>query len=149
MSEQENNLTQPNGLDALVNRERIRGQKRIIAEGTEPASVTPQQIEAVANDAELARQAWGLTRKDIAAAVGCTQRMIGDFLAARKTPDTSQLSIDVESWLVAEEQRRQRPEVSTFTMTNTVVTIKATANYCLDHKTIGLCYGPDSTGIGK
>jgi len=101
----------------------------------------------VRNDVEFARQAWGLNHRQLAAAVGTTERVTRDFLAGKLTAGAT--VIDFDNFLVAEEQRRSRPMVTDFTWTNVALTIKSVATYCLDNKTIGLCYGPDSSGIGK
>jgi DNA transposition AAA+ family ATPase len=149
MNDQEDNSTTPDGIDALISRERVRGSKRVIAEGTDPSNVTAEQIATVVGDAILASRKWKLTHKDVADAVGNRPRVIGDFLASREVANRAQLAIDIDAWLLVQEQTRSRPSVTDFTWTNTATTLKAMASYCQDNRTIGLAYGPDSAGIGK
>jgi DNA transposition AAA+ family ATPase len=133
----------------LIGRDRIRGASRVIAEGTDAAKVSEDQIAAVASDVEIFRRAHNLHRRDIATAIGYTAGVVSEFLNGNYKGNRGQLAIDLESWLIEEESRRSRDESTSFTWTNVAQLIKATANYCLDMKRIGLVYGPDSAGIGK
>jgi DNA transposition AAA+ family ATPase len=133
----------------LIDRERIRGAKRIIGEGTSAAEVTADQIIAVRNDVELCRRKFKISRKEIAQAIGYSHSVLTEFLSGTYRGNNAQVAIDAEAWLIEEESRRSRPQSTCFCWTNAALTIKATASYALDYKRIGLVYGPDSAGIGK
>jgi hypothetical protein len=135
--------------EALIGRERIRGASRMIAEGTDAAAVTDEQIAQVAADVELFCRSNKIARKDVAKSIGYSPGVISEFLAGRYAGNKAQVAIDVESWLVEEEQRRSRPQTTQFVWTNVAMDIKSTATYCLDKRSIGLVYGPDTSGIGK
>jgi hypothetical protein len=141
------------GADALIGRERIRGAMRVIAEGTDAAGVTREQIAQVAADVDLFAKAHKLSRKVIARAVGYdSPGVISEFVAGKYAGNAAQLAIDLDGWLVEEEQRRSRPATTQFVWTNVAREIEATAYYCLDggnDRKIGLVCGPDTTGIGK
>lgn len=140
----------PNLSNALIDRERIRGATRMIAEGTDAAAVTEAQIVQVAADVEAFRRAYkDLSGKKIAKAIGYSPGVISDFLKGKYNGNKGQVAIDLDTWLVEEEQRRARPETTQFVWTNVALEIKAVANYCLDKRRIGLVYGPDTAGIGK
>jgi DNA transposition AAA+ family ATPase len=140
---------QASPINPLIDRERIRGAARVIAEGTEPAAVTEEQIQQVAADAESLRRAHKVSRKTIAQAIGYSPGVISEFLAGKYAGNRGQVAIDLERWLIEQEQRLSRPQTAQFVWTNVAMQIKSVANYCLDFRKIGLVYGPDSSGIGK
>jgi DNA transposition AAA+ family ATPase len=121
----------------------------MIAEGTDAKSVTDEQITQVAADVELARRSWKIDKAAIAKAVGYSASTISEFCSGKYKGDRGQVAIDLDNWLADEERRRDRPATTQFVWTNVASEIKAVAGYCLDHKTIGLVYGPDTSGIGK
>lgn len=121
----------------------------MIAEGTDAATVTDEQIQQVANDVELFCRNHKISRKDVARATGYSPGVASDFLSGKYAGNKAQVAIDLEAWLVEEEGRRSRPETTQFVWTNVAMEIKAVANYCLDKRKISLVYGPDTSGIGK
>ena len=148
-----NDVRLPDAREALIGRERVRGAMRVIAEGTDAAAVTADEIAQVAADVDLFAKHHQLSRKVIARAVGYdSPGVISEFVAGKYAGNAAQLAIDLDGWLVEEEQRRSRPATTHFVWTNVAQEIKATAYYCLDggnDRKIGLVYGPDTTGIGK
>lgn len=142
-------MMNPNPNQALLDRERIRGATRMIAEGTDAASVTNEQIRQVAADVELFCKRHDIKGKALAKAVGYSPTTISEFLAGKYAGKSGQVAIDLEGWLVEEEQRRARPATTQFVWTNVALEIKSVANYALDRRSIALVYGPDTSGIGK
>jgi hypothetical protein len=138
-----------NQINPLLDRERIRGASRMIPEGTEAAKVTAQQIQDVAADVEAFCRANKISRKAIARSAGYSPGVVSDFLGGKYAGDNGKVAIDLENWLVAEEQRRSRPQTTQFVWTNVALTIKSVANYAIDKCAISMIYGPDSAGIGK
>jgi hypothetical protein len=137
---------QPN---ALIDRARIRGASRMIAQGTEAKNVTPDQITQVAADVELFCKANAVTRKAVATAVGYSAGVVSEFLKGNYKGDSGQIAIDLDDWLIEEEQRRAKQEKPQFVWTNVANHIRSIAAYCLDYKKVGLVYGPDTSGLGK
>lgn len=121
----------------------------IIKEGTDAADVTPQQISEVADAVELFRRQQRLTRKQIAAAIGYGHATISEFLAGKYKGDQAKIALNLQHWLIEEEQRAERPQTTQFVWTNVALQIKSVANYCRDKRKIALVYGPDSAGVGK
>lgn len=148
-SHHNNDFRPPDAREALIGRERIRGASRMIAEGTDAAAVTDEQIKQVADDVELFRRNHKIPNKEIARAVGYSPGVISDFLGGKYAGNRAQVAIDLENWLVEEEGRRSRPETTQFVWTNVALEMKAVANYCLDKRKISLVYGPDTSGVGK
>src|SRR5437879_680675 len=136
-------------LDRLIDRERIRGASRMIPEGTDAKTVSQEQVAAVAADVETFRRANRISRTAIARTMGYSAGVVSEFLAGKYNGDNAQVAIDLEGWLVEEEERRKRPATTQFVWTSIALQIKATANYCLDKRKIGLLYGHDSSGAGK
>jgi DNA transposition AAA+ family ATPase len=141
----------PVARDTLIGRERIRGASRMIPEGTDAASVTPEQIATVVSDVTLFLNAHkkSIDRAAVAKAIGYSPGVVSEFLNGKYGGKAGQVAIDLEAWLVEEEQRRQRPSTTQFVWSNVAEEIKATASYCVDYQKIGLVYGPDTSGIGK
>lgn len=121
----------------------------MIPEGTDPKAVTDEQITQVAADVEAFCREHKISRKALAQATGYSPGVVSDFLGNKYAGNKGAVAIDLESWLVEEEQRRSRPQTTQFVWTNVAMKIKAVANMCLDYKKIGLIYGPDTSGIGK
>jgi DNA transposition AAA+ family ATPase len=133
----------------LLNRERIRGASRMIAEGTDAAAVTDGADHAGGGDVETFINAHKISKKELAKRGRLAPGVISELPEAGSTPATRQVAIDLENWLVEEEQRRARPQTTQFVWTNVAMEIKATANYCLDKRKIGLVYGGHTSGLGK
>jgi DNA transposition AAA+ family ATPase len=136
-------------IDTLLDRERIRGASRMISEGTDASAVTTEQIDIVRNDVEIFCRTHKITKKALAEAVGYGHATISEFLKAKYAGNNAQVALDLQNWLVEEEDRRSRPQTTQFTWTNVALQVKSVANYCLDYRKIGLVYGPDTAGIGK
>jgi DNA transposition AAA+ family ATPase len=135
--------------EALIDRERIRGANRMISEGTDAAKVTAEQIAAVAEDVKGFVAHHKITRQDLARSIGYSSSVVVEFLKGTYAGNRGEVAIQLDSWLSEEETRRRRPQTTQFVWTNIAMEMKATANYCLDEQTIGLVYGPDTSGIGK
>lgn len=121
----------------------------MIPEGTDAKAVTDEQIASVAADVEAFSREHKISRKALAQATGYSPGVVSDFIGGKYAGNRGQVAIDLENWLVEEEQRRSRPRTTQFVWTNVAMKIKSVANLCLDFKKIGLIYGPDASGIGK
>lgn len=121
----------------------------MIAKGTDAAAVTEEQIQTVAADVETFIKANKITGATVAQAMGYSSGVVSEFLSGKYKGNKAQVAIDLDQWLIEEEQRRSRPTTTQYVATEVALEIQATANYCLDRRTIGLIYGPDTSGIGK
>jgi DNA transposition AAA+ family ATPase len=121
----------------------------MIAEGTEAKAVEESQIQAVAADVEVFRRAHRLSAKSIAKAVGYGHSTITEFLGGKYAGNRAEVAINLDAWLVDEEARRSRPETTQFVWTNVAQQIEGAAGYCREHRSIGLVYGPLTSGLGK
>ena len=121
----------------------------MIAEGTEAAAVKPEQISQIAADVETFRRAHKISRKSIAKSIGYSQGVISEFLDGKYAGDNASVAIHLDGWLAEEETRRATPATTQFVWTNIAQTIKGVAGYCRDKCCIGMCYGPETSGMGK
>lgn len=135
--------------NALIDRARIRGASRMIKQGTDAKDVTPEQIQQVQQDVELYCKANNVARKAVAQAVGYSAPTISEFLRGTYNGNAAQIAIDLDDWLVEEEQRRGKQQQPDFVWTNVARHIQSIAAYCLDLKKVGLVYGPETSGLGK
>lgn len=121
----------------------------MIAEGRDAGSVTAEEIEKIAADAEVFRRVHRITKQAMAEKLGYSPGVIVEFLKGTYKGNNGQVAIDVDAWIDDEERRRSQPELTQFVWTNVAIEIRATATYCLDERSIGLVYGPDTSGFGK
>lgn len=148
MSEQ-NQKSEPSQAAPLIGRERIRGATRVIAEGTDAATVTAEQIAAVAADVLLFVHARKVSRKAVARAIHYSEAALSGFLTGNYKGASAQIAIDLDSWLVEAEKRESLPQATCFAWTNVALLIKGAAHWAMDHRTIALVYSGESTGLGK
>jgi len=121
----------------------------MIAEGTDAAAVTPEQIRQVADDVEAFCRAYKVQRVVIAKAIGYTGGVISEFLNGKYAGNEGKIAIALDEWLVEEEQRRSKQQRTVFVETAVVKQIFSVATYCLDFRKVGLIYGPETSGLGK
>lgn len=118
-------------------------------EGMDAKDVTPEQIRQVAADVQLFIERTDYTGKSVATANGYSASVISQFLKGTYDGDNATLALQLDSWLIEAEQKASRPRPTQFVWTNVARAIEGTASYCLDEGTIGLIYGPDTSGLGK
>jgi hypothetical protein len=135
--------------NALIDRARIRGASRMIAQGTDAKDVTAEQLQLVAADVELFCKANNVSRKAVAQAIGYSPGVISEFLKGTYAGDKGQIAIDLDDWLIEEERRRDSKQTTQFVWTNVAKQIQSVAAFCLDMRKVGLVYGPETSGIGK
>ena len=121
----------------------------MIAQGTQATDVTEEQIQQVVVDVEQFIRSTGVTQKAIAKAIGYSDGVLSNFLNSNYLGNAGQIAIDLDDWLVEEEQRRTRQQKPDFVWTNVAKHIQSIASYCLDYQKIGLVYGPETSGLGK
>src|SRR5947208_1774887 len=100
----------------LIDRSRIRGASRVIATGTAVKDVTAEQIQQVASDVDMFCRTQSVTRQAVAEAVGYSPGKVSEFVCG--TYKGAQLAIDLDEWLIEEEQRRAKRQDTEFVWTN-------------------------------
>lgn len=136
-------------IDALMQRERIRGEARMLPEGTDVASVTEAQAKQIAHEIELFIKANSISRKELGRAIGYTPSVISDVLSHTYKGNWRKVIIDLDAWMEQEQKRIDAPVTTNFVWTEVAREIQTVANLVTQLRTIGLVYGPDTAGIGK
>ena len=136
-------------IDILLDRERIRGESRMIAEGTDPTTVTDEIAAQVIHQVKLFCDQHDVSRKDLGRAIGYSAATMSEVLKGTYKADTRQIVIDLDAWLEQAIKRLAAPRTTQFCWTSVAREIQTVANLVVQLGTIGLCYGPDTSGIGK
>lgn len=121
----------------------------MIAQGTEPKDVTPEQIQRVADDLAGFLKRYNISRKAAATAIGYSASVISEFIKGTYAGNKGQVAIDTDDWLVDEEKRREDHQGTQFIWTNVARHIEGVASFCIEKGKVGLIYGPETSGIGK
>ena len=135
--------------DHLADRSRVQGASRILAEGTEPASVTAEQSRQVLAAVAEYRARAGLSVAQIGKAVGYARSTLYQVLSGKYSGDARQIIVDLDRWLEDEQKAAEAPRRTEFVWTQVAQEIKTVADAAIHLRTIGLVYGPDTSGIGK
>lgn len=136
-------------IDRLMDRGRIKGESRMIPEGTDAAAVTREQAQAVI-DAILAYIAeTKLSRSSIARDINIAASTLGTVLNWKYPGNWREIVIDLDRWLEAQQKRDAAPKTTDFCWTEVAKEILTVADIASTLKTIGLVYGPTTSGIGK
>lgn len=133
----------------LLDRERIRGATRMIPEGTPEDRVSDDQISAVREQVNKYARAVQMSRDTVGKAIGMSGPTISEFLGGKYRGNNAKLAIELDSWLEAEYKRQDAPSTVRFVWTGVARQIQAVANICRQTRTIGMVYGPETSGIGK
>lgn len=135
-------------MDALQEGTRV-GSSRMIAEGTTPDQVTKDQAQAVIDAALEYLQRTNKSRTSVAKSIGIAASTLGQVLSWKYIGAWQQIIIDLDRWLIEEQDRDAAPRASTFIWTKVADEIRVVADIASTLKTIGLVYGPETSGIGK
>jgi hypothetical protein len=136
-------------IDILLERERVRGASRMIAEGTDVEAVTDDKARVVIAQVEAFCAEHKVSRKDLGRAIGFSASVMSEVLARKYKGDWRPIVIQLDAWLEAEIKRRSAPATTRFVWTSVAREIQTVASLVSSLKTIGLVYGPDTSGIGK
>lgn len=121
----------------------------MIAQGTAPTDVTPDQVQRVADDLAGFLKRYNISRKAAATAIGYSASVITEFIKGTYAGNVGQVAIDTDDWLTDEEKRREDHQGTHFVWTNVARHIEAVASFCIEKGKVGLIYGPETSGIGK
>jgi hypothetical protein len=136
-------------MDQLLNANRIRGESRLIREGTAAEAITQELATAVGQAVNKYRVESGHSLNGIARAIGWSVTPLSTFLKGRYAGDWQALAIDLDTWLEDQKKHDAMPRPATFVWTQVAREILTIADAAIHLRKIGLVYGPDSSGIGK
>ena len=123
----------------------------MIPDNTAPENITPEQHEAVRRAVLDYIDASGktMTRTKVAQAVGISLPTLSQVLNGRYPGNWQDIVLDLDRWLEQQIKRDAAPRVTSFVWTSIAQEIRTVAETACILKTIGLVYGPDTSGIGK
>jgi hypothetical protein len=136
-------------IDQLVQSNRIKGASRIIPDDTLPDAVNDEQSAAVVQSVLDYISAAGMSRSAVARSIGLSPTVVGLVLSLTYKGNQKQILIDLDLWLESQIRRDEAPKVSSFVWTKVAEEIRTIADVASTLKTIGLVYGPESSGFGK
>lgn len=136
-------------MESLTDGTRITGESRMIRENTAPEGVTRDMAEAVINAVLAYIDQTGITRTAIARSLGIGAPTLGSVLSWKYTGAWQSIILDLDRWLEEQQKRDAVPRASVFVWTKVAQEIRTVADIASTLKTIGLVYGPETSGMGK
>jgi DNA transposition AAA+ family ATPase len=136
-------------MDQLKDQSRIRGESRMIIEGTDPAAISKEAAQRVIDAILLYIQETKITRSSIARSLGVAPSTLGQVLNWKYIGSWQDIIADLDRWLDDQKKRDQAPRTTSFVSTAVAEEIKTIADMAVALGTIGLVYGPTTSGIGK
>jgi hypothetical protein len=136
-------------MDRLSERARVRGASRTLPEGATAADVTPQIAAEVVRLVREYKRERNLTLKQIARGVALAESTISQVLAGKYAGDARAVVIDLDRWLDEQQSIDAAPKPASFVWTGVARKIETVARAAVEMRTIGLVYGPETSGLGK
>jgi hypothetical protein len=136
-------------MEKLTDETRIKGASRMIADNTPPDAVTKEDAQAVITNTLAYIEQSGVTRTSIARSLGVAASTLGQVINWKYVGAWQQIIIDLDRWLEEQQKRDAAPKASSFVWTKVAQEIRTVADMASTLKTIGLVYGPNTSGIGK
>ena len=121
----------------------------MIPEGTKPEAVTKELAADVIDAVNAYKAGTSMSLSAIGKAVGYAGSVVSQVLASKYAGDWRQVIIDLDRWLDEQIKRDAAPKATEFVWTTVAQEIKTVADIAVQLSTIGLVYGPDTSGIGK
>ncbi len=140
-------MTDP--IDILLDRERIKGASRMIPDNTAPEAVTDSQRAEVVHQVSLYCKQHDITRRQLGRAINYSPETVSEVLKGTYKADSAGIIIEMDHWLEQEIRRRNAPRTMQFVWTSVAREIELVANATIELGTIGMIYGPETSGIGK
>lgn len=142
-------MSNADNFNVLLDRERIRGATRMIPEGTDADQVTDEQIAHVVHQVQLFCDQAEVSQAQLGRAIGVSASRVSEVLKGTYKADRRPLILQLDAWLEQELKRLAAPATTRFVWTSVAREIQTVAQLAVQLKTIGLAYGPDTSGIGK
>jgi hypothetical protein len=138
-------------INALEERERVRGRTRMYPEGTDASSVTEAGAKQVIHEVELYRNRKGfkISLKQIGRDVGYSPPVISEVLSMSYNGDWKGIVLDLDRWLEARRKRDEAPQTAQYVLTEVAREIHTVGNLAMHGHMIALVFSPESSGIGK
>lgn len=136
-------------MDQLMDANRIRSETRMFPEGTKPEAVTQETAAEVVKKVGAYRDRTGRTYASIARSIGVASSTLSAVLKGSYPGRWQEVILDLDRWLDGEVKHEAAPKPAEFVMTTVAQEIMTIADAACTLRTIGLVYGPDSSGIGK
>jgi DNA transposition AAA+ family ATPase len=138
-------------IDRLMDEGRILGESRMIAENTLPEQVTDEQAQCVRNlvNDYIQASAGRWNRTKVAKAIGCAATTLSTILNGNYPGNVRHWLIELDKWIEEQKKRDAAPRVNDFVWTTVAEEIKTVADAASHLGTIGLVYGPETSGMGK
>jgi hypothetical protein len=136
-------------MDRLTDGTRIKGKSRMIPDNTPPDAVNNDHAQAVIDKTLAYIQSSGISRTLIARSLGIAASSLGQVLNWKYAGQWQQIIIDLDRWLEQQINRDAAPATAKFVWTKVANDILAVAKAAVTLKTIGLVYGPETSGMGK
>jgi hypothetical protein len=136
-------------MERLTDETRIKGATRMFAEDKTPESVSDDDAQNVISAVRSYIDASGITRAAIAKSLSIAGSTLGSVLNGNYIGQWQKILIDLDRWLEEQQKRDAAPKASTFVWTKVAQEIRTVADIACTLKTIGLVYGPNTSGIGK
>lgn len=147
MSDDPNNQQHP--MDRLTEQARIRGESRMIPEGKDLSAVTPAIAAEVIRRVEHYKREKKLTLEQIAKGIGMKPSTISQVLSGKYQADARAILVDLDRWLEDQQKIDLAPKPASFVWTSVAREIETIARAAVELRTIGLVYGPETSGLGK
>jgi DNA transposition AAA+ family ATPase len=136
-------------IDQLADQARVIGPTRVIADGAAVDTVTTDQGEAVIDAVNTYLSDAGMSRGALARSLGTAATTLGSVLNKRWPGTWRQRVIDLDLWLEKQLRQDAAPRPSSFVWTRVAQEIRTVAQVATTLKTIGLVFGPETSGMGK
>lgn len=121
----------------------------MIPEGTDAATITPATAAEVLRHVLNYKREKGLTVKQLARGVGVAEGTMSPVLAGKYPGNSNQIILDLDRWLEDQRKIDSAPKPASFVWTSVARSIETIASATVKLKTIGLIYGPETSGLGK
>jgi len=121
----------------------------MIAEGTSAESVTKETAQKVIDQVTSYKKQSRLSLGEIGKAIGYGGPTISQVLSWKYPGDWRAIVLDLDRWLEDQAKRDAAPKDGAFVWTAVAQEIKSIADAAITLRTIGLVYGPTTSGIGK
>jgi DNA transposition AAA+ family ATPase len=136
-------------IDQLSEQARVVGASRVIPDGAGVDGVTTEQGQRVIAAVLNYLSDTGTSRGAVARSLGVAASTLGCVLNDRWPGGWRQLVVDLDRWLEEQLRRDAAPRPSSFVWTRVAQEIRTVAQVASTLKTIGLVYGPETSGMGK
>ena len=121
----------------------------MLPEGTLPEQVTDEDRQNIIHQVDLACRQHSISRADVGKAINYSAATISEVLKGTYKADDRPILIELDAWLDQDMRRRNAPRTTDFVWTSVAREIELVVNATIELGTIGLVYGPETSGIGK